>query len=374
MAGPELMRDGLGPAAVGRITSALAVVCPMFDTDRFRAAALDGLAELELKARVDHLIAALHTELPADFKAAAAVLERVPDCWDAGAPDDPLRGFAAWPITDYIGVYGVDEPHPALQTLKRLTPLFSAEFAIRPFILQHPELVCSTLATWCDDDDRHVRRLVSEGTRPRLPWGCRLPLFIRDPAPILPLLERLRDDPSEYVRRSVANNLNDIAKDHPETTLDVCTRWAGNAPAPRQKLIRHALRTLVKAGHPRTFPLLGYTAAPRIAVADLAVTPTTVQLGDTIAIAFDLVSEAAAAQSMVVDYRIHFVKANGRTAPKVFKLRNVQLPGRARQPLTASRSFAPISTRRYYPGRHELEILVNGQAAASTTFNLIERR
>ena len=205
------MKDGLGAEAVDRIQRGLSAALPGFEGAAFSAAALDGLEKLELKKRVRHLIEVLRDFLPSDFSDAAAVLSNLKTHWHRGDPGDPLRGFAAWPLIDYVGVHGLENPEVALPLLRELTPLFSAEFAIRPFLLRHTSVTLSFLQRWALDPDDQVRRLVSEGTRPRLPWGMRLKPFMRDPDPVLDLLEVLKDDPSRYVQRSVANNLNDIS-------------------------------------------------------------------------------------------------------------------------------------------------------------------
>ncbi|MGD8347419.1 MAG: hypothetical protein PVI83_09230, partial [Lysobacterales bacterium] len=251
------MKHGLGRPAIERIAAALSAVVPGFDAKAFTSQALDGLDALELKGRVRHVMAAMHDVLPKEFRQAADCLEKVGQSWMEGDPDDPLRGFAAWPVIDYVGEYGLEEPERALETLRRLTPLFSAEFAIRGFIIRYPELAYARLEAWTEDADEHVRRLVSEGARPRLPWGQRLQEAVKDPSRGLALLERLKDDPSEYVRRSVANHLNDVSKDHPDHVVAVCRDWLQGAGPERRRLVRHATRTLVKQGHPEVFGLLG---------------------------------------------------------------------------------------------------------------------
>ena len=375
-----LMKDGLGEAAVARIAQALSAVSNQvdgvdFDEGAFVGEALDGLDRLELKQRVNHLIAVLARYLPADFSQCAPLLMALPAHWDRGDPDDPLRGFAAWPVTDYVGVHGLEEPELALSVLRALTGLFSAEFAIRPLLIEHPALTLATLQAWAADPDPHVRRLVSEGCRPRLPWGVRLPVFCREPQPVLALLELLKDDDSEYVRRSVANNLNDIAKDNPHLVIDICRRWhgelAGLASADQRRwIIRHGCRSLIKSGHPEVFGLLGYTATPQLAVEPLTLQQESVVIGDSQVFGFSLRSTAKTAQTLVVDYAVHHRKSNGKQQAKVFKLKNVALaPGEVMQ-LSKSHSFKKVTTRTYYPGAHGIEILINGVAHGRIDFQL----
>ena len=365
-----LMKDGLGAAALERSAAAIERCMPGFPKAKFLGQALDGLDALELKERVHHVIAVLAGFLPADFPDAAQILARLPGHWDGGDPDNPLRGFAAWPLIDYTAVYGLDHPDTALDLLRDLTVLFSAEFAVRPFIRLHPETAYAHMTQWCDHTDPHVRRLASEGNRPRLPWGERLPGFIADPSPVLALLEKLKDDPSEYVRRSVANNLNDISKDHPELVLQTCYRWLDDASDERRWIVRHATRTLVKSGHPDVFPLLGYTENPEISVESFRLEDTRVALGDALAFRFALTSTSKAEQKIVLDYGIHFMKANGTQNRKVFKLKSVTLkPGEVVE-ITKRHPIKPITTRTYYPGEHKLEVLVNGVGIADVDFLL----
>jgi 3-methyladenine DNA glycosylase AlkC len=366
----QLIKDGLGEEAVSRIAASLARVIQDFPEDRFRKKAMDGIGELELKDRVRHLVRVLNDFLPQDFAETAGILVRLKDNWIEGDPDDRLRGLAAWPVIDYVGEYGLSYPDHALAALRELTPFFSAEFAIRPFIIEHPDTAFRYLHEWTADGDERVRRLVSEGSRPRLPWGQQLPEIIADPSATLELLEKLKDDPSEYVRRSVANHLNDISKDHPDTVVGVCRRWQDGASPERLWIIRHATRTLVKAGHPAVFGLLGYTDDPLLDLESLELVSADIAMGDTLEFAVGLKSSADKHQKVVVDYAIHHVKANGKTSPKVFKFSKLEIgPGETAR-LVKRHSIRPITTRKYYPGEHSVEILVNGKSMGSKSFTL----
>ena len=290
--------------------------------------------------------------------------------WPEGDPNDPLRSFAAWPFIDYVAEYGIDHPETALPLLRKLTGLFSAEFAIRPFIINHHKVSYRHLQAWIHDDDYHVRRLVSEGTRPRLPWGQRLPGFCKDPSPVLALLEQLKDDVSESVRRSVANNLNDIAKDNPDQVISTCRRWKKNASSERQWIIRHATRSLVKSGHPGIFGLLGFTVNPRVNIEQMKLERGRIKLGESLAFSAQVISSSQQKQKLVIDYAIHHVKANGARKPKVFKLGEKTLaPGES---ITVSKTHAIrlITTRKYYAGVHAVELLINGKPSGSLEFEL----
>ena len=333
-----------------------------------------GLARLELKPRVGHIAAQLATFLPRDYGKALAIVVRASERWDRGDDGDPLRGFAAWPLFHFIEHHGTGDFTCSMAALRSMTHLFSAEFAIRPFIARYPERAFAELRRWTTDDSEHVRRLASEGARPRLPWATRVPALIDDPGPVLALLDRLKDDSALYVRRSVANNLNDIAKDHSDRVLDLCEAWLDGASEERRWIVRHATRTLVKAGHPRVWALLGFTRRPQVAVSEIAVSPRRVRVGADVSFTFQLTSTARVGQRLVVDYAIHFVKASGVGRPKVFKLNVVKVAPRQVTTLSCRHSFRNISTRTYYPGLHSIEVLVNGNVEGRAEFALIPAR
>jgi 3-methyladenine DNA glycosylase AlkC len=365
-------KEGLGRDAIERIARNVARAHTRFDRAQFVRDAMRGLDALELKQRVTHVIAALRAHLPKDVRRAVATLVAVAEQWEGGDPKDPLRGFAAWPVIDFVGVHGLEDFDGSLDALRVLTPLFSAEFAIRPFLDRDPQRALARIRGWTSDPSEHVRRLVSEGTRTRLPWGMRLRKFVEDPSPVVTLLETLKDDPSEYVRRSVANNLNDLAKDHPELVLRIAERWMKDASPQRQKLVRHATRTLVKHGHGDALSLHGANVEAEVRVGKLVVSPKRVRVGASVKIACTLTSAADHAERLVVDYALHHVKADGGRRPKVFKGAKLTLAPGEQRDFEKTHSFAKVTVRRYYPGRHELELLVNGAVRARAGFELLE--
>jgi 3-methyladenine DNA glycosylase AlkC len=367
----RLMKEGLSSDAVARIDHVLSILIEDFPSHDFNVSALTGLESLELKQRVNYLIDVLAEYLPNDFQSVAAILLQVKQHWDWGEPDDALSGFAAWPLIDYVAVHGIDDPELALTVLKELTPLFTAEFAIRPFIQQHFELTHHHLLDWCDDADEHVRRLASEGIRPRLPWGLQLTQFCDDPRAIFPILERLKDDDSGYVRKSVANNLNDISKDHPDRVVVCCQKWMKDASPERQRVIRQALRTLVKSGRADVFPLLGYTAEPKIEMVEFSLNKNRVKLGEFIEFSVVLLSSTKQNQSVVLDYKVHHIKANGMTTAKVFKWKNLTLQPNEMLQMKKSHTFKKITTRKYFSGEHSIELLINGMPLIKANFELI---
>ncbi len=351
-------------------------VHPAFPRQDFEARALHGLQALELKARALHVCDALAHTLPADFAEAADVIERAlapPIPVDAPSAvrhdEDGLAGWIVWPIGEWAARHGHGDVPRALRLLRELTCRFTAEWAIRPFIERHPDVTFAQLAAWCDDDDAHVRRLVSEGSRPRLPWGARLSALIADPSPTLPLLLRLRDDRSPYVRRSVANHLNDIARDHPDDAAALIADWLKDAPEPRRAMLRHASRTLLKQGHPQALASWGVHGAFEGKLA-LKLSPRRIVLGDSVDIEVTLRSTATDTQTLMVDYAIHFARARGATGRKVFKGWKLTLAPGERRTLTRAHAIRDVTVRRHYAGAHRVELLVNGQPAAESRFTL----
>jgi len=348
-----------------------------FDAAAFRQQALAGLDGLELKARVMQVAHALVATLPADVDRAAGALEAAlgppgvgDDLAQLRTSDAGLAGWAVWPLTEAIALLAADvAPERGLQALHAMTQRLTAEFAIRPFLIRHPALGLATLGRWVADPSAHVRRLVSEGSRPRLPWGLRLQALVDDPSPTLPLLRALQDDPSAYVRRSVANHLNDIAKDHPAQVAQWLAEHLPGAPAERRALLRHASRSLVKQGDAAVLAAwgLGEAFAGRTT---LAVSPGAVVVGQALQLQVDLHSTARRPQRLAIDYAVHHVKASGRTSPKVFKGWVLELaPGEARR-LEKRHSMKAVTTRRYHAGAHGLDLRINGVVVAQAGFTL----
>ncbi len=358
----EPFKDAFNSELIDGISSGLAQAYDDFDADRFERLAKEGLTDLELKARSAQVGNALLATLPADFDSAAEIIER-------SLEDGGILAWAVMPVGFFVAERGISSPERGLGTLKELTKRFTSEDPIRRFIVEHPDLTLATLAEWVRDDDHHVRRLVSEGTRPRLPWSEQLKAFIADPGPILPLLHSLRDDPSEYVRRSVANNLNDISKDHPDLVAELAAEWLVKASPERRRLVEHACRSLVKQGHRPTLEALGY-GEPELTVDVFKVLTPTVRFGSALRFEVNLFSAASKSQLLVLDYVIHHQKANGTTSPKVFKWKKLALAPGGEHEAVRAHKIRPISTRRYYPGRHRVELVANGRTLASGEFEL----
>ena len=347
-----------------------------FDIKAFKAAALTDFSSLELKARANQIAAALALTLPPNIPRALKILTAVlrpmgRDGRLVAHTSAGLAGWAIWPMGEFVAQQGLDHPTESLFALRAFTIRSTSEFALRPFLLRHPGKTMAALKTWVSDPNEHVRRLVSEGSRPRLPWGLRLKPFIANPAPILPLLEALKDDPSEFVRRSVANSLNDIAKDHPDVVAAVAKRWLKDASPERARLVRHACRTLVKAGHAKTLAALGYADRPKIKLTDFVMTTPKVKYGSHAVFALELRSLGPSPQKIVMDYIVHHRKKNGGTTPKVFKWKTLVLKPKHALQLQRRHALRPITTRVYYPGVHRIEVLINGRVMGGADFELV---
>jgi 3-methyladenine DNA glycosylase AlkC len=246
----------------------------------------------------------------------------------------------------------------------------SAEFAIRPFIKAYPQASLDLFTVWAKDPNQDIRRLVSEGTRPRLPWATRLPQFIDDPSPLLALLEQLKDDPALYVRRSVANNLNDIGKDHPQLLASLAKDWLKGASKERQWLVRHALRSAVKRGEKGALEALGYGNAADISIQNIKLSATRVTIGESLELYFEPVNQSTELAQLMVDFKVFFVKANGHSSAKVFKLKALQLAPNETQTFSKKISLKLMSTRPYYSGKHRLEAIINGKGFYLADFTL----
>lgn len=357
-----MLKDILGPQALETIADAGAAASPRFDREAFLSAATDGLDALSIMARVRHIADALRPALPADYDAALDVITVM-------APQ-LTHGFQALAVTEYVARYGLDDFDRSMDALAALTRFGTAEFAIRPFLALDADRALATMAGWTSSEDEHVRRLASEGARPRLPWAARVPALKADPTRAAPILEALKADPAIYVRKSVANHLNDIAKDRPEWLLDRLADWPQVDPHTAW-IIRHALRTLIKQGEPRALALIGVGHGAAVTVRDFTVEPAVVRLGERIAIAAAIASNSPESQPLVVDYRVHYARAGGKSAAKVFKWKTFDLAAGESAALRISQTIRDFSTRRHHPGRHAVELIVNGQTMATSEFDLL---
>ncbi|WP_374569316.1 DNA alkylation repair protein [Ideonella sp.] len=372
---PDAFKNLINARTVADAATHLHAAWPAFDRRRFERLAGQGLDGLEMKARAMQIAQALDSCLPGDFERAATLIEAalapVDDQGDA-ARAGGLSGWVLWSLGEFVACRVAQRPadlHRGLQCLHALTQRFTAEFAIRPLLRDHPGEVWPVLKRWSEDPSAAVRRLASEGSRPRLPWGLRLQASVADPRPAYAVLQRLQDDSDEAVRRSVANHLNDIAKDHPDLLADWLDQHLPEASAERRALLRHASRTLIKQGHPRVLAAWGVGGRFKGA-ASFSVSPNQVQIGDELTLALQLQSRSRSAQTLVIDYAVHHMTARGIPSPKVFKGWNLTLAPGEERTLTRRHSLKPITTRRYYVGWHAVTLNINGTQVADAGFTL----
>ena len=366
------LKNHFGPEIPHRIAAMIRSIHPKFPSSAFTRDALDGFGELDLTARGWKIARTLRSHMPDDYARSIAILMASLGPKLEKTEGNGMGPFLYLPHVFFVAEFGLDHFDDSMRAQYELTQRFTAEFSIRPFLERHPEATLARLAEWTNDPSEHVRRLVSEGTRPRLPWAPRLRGFQKDPRPVLELLELLKDDPSLYVRRSVANNLNDIGKDHPALLVATAQRWLIDASEERRWLVQHALRSAVKRADAGTLALLGFGKAAKIAIRNASVTPGRVAMGKSVVIALEVASTATKAQRVLVDLCIHFVKANGKTSPKVFKLKTVDLGSGESVRLEKRISLADMTTRKHYPGTHRVEVVINGRAEALGEFRLVE--
>ncbi|MCF6338730.1 MAG: DNA alkylation repair protein [Gammaproteobacteria bacterium] len=373
---PEAFKNVFNSSMIHGMAAHFKQHWPAFDDKRFIRMAMKNLRALALKARSQQITQAMIQYLPDNYPHAGEIMlaSLYPvdgsDIADLGVGKKGIGGWAMMPMTHYVALQGQNDFTLSMNLLKEMTQRFSAEFDIRFFLLAAQDETMAVLHTWASDENYHVRRLVSEGTRPRLPWAMCLPPFVENPAPVIALLEKLKDDPEEYVRRSVANNLNDISKDHPDVVADIAARWMKDASKNRARLVRHACRSLLKAGHKKTLKVLGF-GPPRIHNVSLQLLTPKVVFGEKLQFELSLTSRTKQAQQLMVDYVVHHQKANGSTSPKVFKWRSITLgPGGVLNGIK-NHAMKKITTRVYYPGAHKIEIMVNGVSVATADFQLI---
>lgn len=357
----EQLKHWFDRARFAALADVFAAVYGGFDRQRFLALVLPGLEPLTLLARMRRGTEALRGVLPTDYLATLPILRAV-------APRIE-HTFVGMMLPDFVGLCGREHPAESLEALRFLTRFSSGEFAVREFLRRDLRGTLRVMEQWAGDENEHVRRLASEGSRPRLPWSFRLEELVTNPAPVAPILDRLRADPSLYVRKSVANHLNDISKDHPDWMLARLRSWDRTNPHTAW-IAKRAARTLIKAGHPGALRLFQFGARPAVNVTEFRLARKHLRLGEALEFGFTLASSSSRGQRLVVDYRIHYVKKNGATAPKVFKLAEVALAPRAAVALKKRQVLRDFTTRRHHAGTHRVEVQVNGVVLAGASFSL----
>lgn len=359
---PELLKNMYNYKSLHKLALDIQSVYNSFPVDEFLKSTMDEMWEsLALKARVRKISMCLGKHLPAVYQETLAILDKVV----ANYPD----GFFGTFFPDFIELYGQDDTNwdLSINALERYTAYSSSEFAVRPFIIKHEKRMMEQMYVWSKHENHHVRRLASEGCRPALPWAQALLNYKKDPTPILPILEQLKTDPSEYVRRSVANNLNDISKTHPDLVTKLAKDWYGKNEY-TDWIVKHGCRTLLKKGNFDVLAILGYNDVTSINVDDFSLGVKSISLGEDITFSFILSTNEAT--KVRVEYGIDYVKANGKRNRKIFQISEITLKENQKKSYTKKHSFSDFSTRKHYSGIHSITLIVNGVERGTLDFEL----
>ena len=346
-------------AFIQELAASIAAASPGFDTANFERRVFDSDWDgRELKQRMRHVTQVMQTTIPGDYKAQIEVLNQV-----APTIKDGLLGMV---FPDFVQQYGLDDYATSIRAMEHFTQYSTAEFAVRPFIEKYPEMMTQMLA-WADHPNEHIRRLASEGCRPRLPWGMALKAFKKDPAPIRPILEKLKADDALYVRKSVANNLNDIIKDNPDIVLETAERWLKTKHPHTYWIVKHGTRTLLKRGDKRALALFGLADATGLKISDLSFTKNELSIGEHFHFSFKL--QVDKPRPVRLEYGVYFVKANGSQSRKVFQLSEKAFD-KGEHTFKRKQHFKNLTTRKHYAGTHRLVVIVNGEEMLGREFEL----
>ncbi len=359
---PEKLKDiFFTEKTINEFANRISGAYSQFDNDKFLRLVYDSEWESkELKSKMRHVTLCLHQCLPKEYELAIKILIQI-------APF--IKGFEGMVLPDYAELYGLEHWDISLNALKEFTKYSSSEFAIRPFIIQDYKKTMKYLLELADDENENVRRFASEGCRPRLPWAMALPEFKKNPTSIIPVLEKLKNDDSEFVRRSVANNLNDISKDNPDLVLELCKKWIGKSQN-TDWIVKHACRTMLKAGEKRALILFDYEDPKNIKVENFKIENDQVKIGDYLKYSFLLKVNGKKEVKLRLEYAIDFLKANDKLSRKIFKItENSYKP--SSYEFTKKHSFKEMTTRKHYAGGHQISIIVNGEDKVNMSFDVI---
>lgn len=365
------VRDFFNPRVVNAMADRFQKVYPKFDTKGFTQYINPKLPDLTYSERLNLIVEGQEKYLPQDFPIAAKIIvDSLLPAYDSDELENANNRFIVATKAVYISNNGQGYFDISMQALYEITKRMTSEWGVRAFFINYPEKTLAVFKKWTTDKDPHVRRLVSEGSRPYLPWGKKLPQFEKDPTPTLALLELLKNDESAYVRRSVANHLNDHTKKHPDLVVETLKRWQSeNSDKNTMRMIKHALRTLLKKGHAGALEILGYKKGAKVKVEDLQADKK-VKVGDYLNFSFAIKSKGKTPQPLMIDYVIYYQKDNGTLAPKVFKMTTKVLQAGATLLFKKRQSFKVITTRKFHLGAHKLAIQVNGEELAVVDFEL----
>ena len=365
----KAFKDWFDSAAANAMSHQIKSVWPQFNESRFVAIALRNLDDLEFHDRVGNFSLGLARCLPSDVPRALEILrESLPEPMENC--EDVTDGWLQWPVGRFIADNGVPYFEESMRAMVELTKRFTSEFAVRPFLVQRTDETIQRLYRLTEDENPHVRRWCSEGTRPRLPWGVRLPAFINDPSPLYPIIKKLWNDPEEYVRRSVANSMNDISRDNPHETLNLCQEIRSASHPMSERVLKRGLRTLIKDGNADALALIGYSN-PKNVECLLSLKPAVVAIGNSVDMSITLKNNSSSQQDLLVDYSVTFPRKNGRSSTKVFKGTSIQLAARHSETILKKHPMRRTTVRELYAGTHIIQILVNGKVLGVDSFELL---
>nr|SUY21527.1 DNA alkylation repair protein [Clostridioides difficile] len=340
---PELLKNMYNRESLYEVAVAIQSVYNSFKVDEFIKSTMDETwNNLELKARCRKISMSLGMYLPEDYKEALSILEK------------SVTGFYfAFFFPDFVEVYGQDDINwdLSISALERNTEYWSSEFAVRAFIIKDEERMMAQMRKWSKHKSEHVRRLASEGCRPQLPWGQAISKFKKDPTPVLPILEQLKTDTSTYVQKSVANNLNDISKTHPDLVISIAKDWYGKNKSTNW-IVKHGCRTLLKKGNRDVLALFGYDDTTSINLQDFTLETTSISIGEDLTFSFNILAKKATKTRL--EYGIDYIKSNGKRNRKIFKISEVSLKENEKKSYMKKHSFADVSVRKHYPGIHSI--------------------
>ncbi|AWK05397.1 DNA alkylation repair protein [Flavobacterium crocinum] len=362
-----LIKDIYSVSFYEKFSQAVAEVHPEFDKQRFIEAIFEGdFPQKEWKERMKHTTVVFHQFMPQNFPEAVSLIDKIIGNLIKNNFADSNLAFIFF--ADYIEMYGLDDFKTSAKAFVSITQFISCEFAVRPFILKYKEQMINEMIKWSLHENHHVRRLASEGSRPRLPWAMAIPFLKKDPSSILLILENLKNDSSEYVRRSVANNLNDIAKDNPHIVLEIASRWKGHSKE-TDGIIKHGSRTLLKQGHPEILSHYGLESS-NIELSSFEIKTPTVKIGNYLQFQFHLNNKNEEPKTVRLEYAVHYKKAKGHLAKKVFKISEKIYHPNQMIKIERNQSFKLITTRVFYTGIHQLSIIINGTESEVLEFEL----
>lgn len=365
----EPLKYVYSPAFIESLTVSLKQVYPSLNKKGFIAAVFDSdWDNRELKQRMKHLAHVLHQFLSADYSSNIATI--IDWVHLLKSQRDNHQSFEYLFLAEYVEIYGQHDVTLSMKAIEEITQYTSCEFAIRPFLIKHPEKVMKYMLKWSKHKHASVRRFSSEGCRPRLPWGMALPAFKKDPSLILPILENLKEDESLYVRKSVANNLNDIAKDNPDVVIELIKRWQGNSPH-TDWIIKHGARTLLKKAHAEVLGLFGLQTNLTCSISNLTFVKNKIKIGETLSFAFDLDTDSQKESKLRIEFAVYYVKAGGKPSRKLFKITENTYQKGKRISFSKQLSFKDLTTRKHYAGKHAIAIVVNGNELMALDFHLL---